>query len=58
MQDLVWANLPWDWNLMDDMFVEGVAETPVVSGSGTATDGQVNGNTHGQQGESMGMPVL
>jgi hypothetical protein len=22
MQDLVWSNLPWDWNLIDDLFVD------------------------------------
>ena len=23
MQDLVWNNLPWDWDLVDDLLVEG-----------------------------------
>ena len=22
MQDLVWSNLPWDWNFMDDLLLE------------------------------------
>ena len=26
MQDLMWSNLPWDWNLMDDLLVEGIGD--------------------------------
>jgi hypothetical protein len=53
MQDLVWANLPWDWNLMDDLLVE--FEQPV--GERETGDSQVNGNTNGPS-NGMGLPVL
>ena len=26
MQDLVWSNLPWDWNMIDDLLVEGIGD--------------------------------
>lgn len=62
MQDLVWANLPWDWNLMDDLLIEGVTETPLGStggnAAGIASDAQGNDNSNGQPNETMGMPVL
>lgn len=55
MQDLVWANLPWDWNLMDDLLV---VEQPVGRNGSTGTgDSQLNGTTNGPS-DGMGMPVL
>jgi hypothetical protein len=59
MQDLVWSTLPWDWNMMDDMFVEGITND---AGWGWTNipqnDGQYNGDLQAQQSESLGMPVL
>jgi hypothetical protein len=62
MQDLVWSNLPWDWNLMDDLLVNGTNNNEggwgwgnVVLGDGRETEAQTYGD---QQGETMGMPVL
>jgi hypothetical protein len=26
MQDLVWNNLPWDWDLVDGLLVDGIGE--------------------------------
>jgi len=26
MQDLVWNNLPWDWDLVDGLLVDGMGE--------------------------------
>jgi hypothetical protein len=64
MQDLVWSNLPWDWNLMDDLLVNGTNSNEdgwgwgnVVPSDGRETEIQTNG-APSQQGETMGMPVL
>jgi hypothetical protein len=64
MQDLVWSNLPWDWNLMDDLLVNGTNSNEdgwgwanVVLNDGRETETQTNGDPS-QQGETMGMPVL
>jgi hypothetical protein len=54
MQDLVWSNLAWDWNLMDDTLVEGIADGGWGWGNVAQGDGQVNGTGD----ENMGMPVL
>lgn len=53
MQDLVWSNLPWDWNLMDDTLVEGIGDE---GGWGTVSQGE--GQFNGTGDENMGMPVL
>lgn len=58
MQDLVWSNLPWDWNLMDDMRVEGINEGGWGLENVTGTQGPMNGDYQPQQSETMGMPVL
>ena len=51
MQDLVWSNLPWDWNFMNEMLVEGTDWEPGhVQG-----DVQLNGE---KPEESFGMTVL
>jgi hypothetical protein len=42
MHDLVWSNLPWDWNLMDDMRIEGINEGGWGWGNVTGTEGQMN----------------
>lgn len=55
MQDLVWSNLPWDWNLMDDTLVEGIGEE---GGWGWGTVSQGEGHINGTGDETMGMPVL
>ena len=34
MQDLVWNNLPWDWDLVDDLLVDG------RNNNGGALDGE------------------
>lgn len=54
MQDLVWSNLPWDWNLMDDTLVEGIADGGWGWGNVVQGDGQANGTGD----DNMGMPVL
>jgi hypothetical protein len=28
MQDLAWSNLPWDWNLIDDLIIGGIEGGP------------------------------
>ena len=55
MQDLVWSNLPWDWNLMDDTRIEGINEGGWGWGNVTQGEGQINGDL---QPETMDMPVL
>jgi hypothetical protein len=65
MQELVWSNLPWDWNLMDDLLVDGIDGDGLNGGTEPnwgwgnidPGDGQANGDQQGQ-GETMGMPVL
>jgi len=54
MQDLVWSNLPWDFNLMDETFMEGV-NNQNWGGWDQSGVGQVNGNN---QGETVSMPIL
>ena len=54
MQDLVWSNLPWDWNLTDDMLAEELADREWGWGNVAQGDGQVNGT----EDQNMGMPVL
>ena len=44
MQDLVWSNLPWDWNLMDDTSIEGINEGGWGWGNVTQGEGQINGD--------------
>lgn len=58
MQDLVWSNLPWDWNVMDDSLMDGVGDAGFGWGNIVQEDGQGNGDQSQQQGETMGMPVL
>ena len=53
VQGLVWSNLPWDWNLMDDTLVEGITAVGTW-GWGNAGQGNVNGSGE----ENLGMPVL
>ena len=65
MQELVWSNLPWDWNLMDDLLVDGIDGDGLNGGTEPnwgwgnidPGDGQANGDQQGQA-ETMGMPVL
>jgi len=57
MQDLVWSNLPWDFNLMDDSLMDSVADAGFGWGNIAPVDNQVGGDGS-QQGETMGMPVL
>jgi hypothetical protein len=56
MQDVVWGNLPWDWNVLDDLQGAGGAEGAWGWGQGSITEGQVNGD--GQQNDNYGMAVL
>jgi hypothetical protein len=56
MQDVVWGNLPWDWNVLDDLQGVGGADGAWGWGQGSLGDGQVNGD--GQQNENYGMAVL
>jgi hypothetical protein len=53
MQDLVWSNLPWDWNLMGDTKTEGINEGGWVNVA--QGEEQMNGDL---RSETMGMPVL
>jgi hypothetical protein len=34
MQDLVWNNLPWDWDLVDDLLVDPLAARSGNGGAG------------------------
>jgi hypothetical protein len=62
MQDLVWSNLPWDWNLMDDLMLNGTGGNEGGWGWGNVVQGDGQGVQinveQPQQGETMGMPVL
>ena len=62
IQDLVWSNLPWDWNLMEEMRLEAGVDGGVNEGGwgwGNVTENdQMNGDSQPQQSETMGMPVL
>lgn len=58
MPNLVWSNLPWDWNLMDDMRIEGINEGGGGWGNVTSTEGLTNEDYQPQASETMGMPVL
>jgi hypothetical protein len=61
MQDLVWSNLPWDWNLMDDLMLNGTGGNEGGWGWANVVQGEGGEQTNGeqsQQGETMGMPVL
>ena len=47
VQDLVWSNLPWDWNLMDDIAVDGITADNDGNwnwGPLSGTETQINGN--------------
>jgi len=52
MHGLVWSNLPWDWNLMNEMLVEGVNDGSWVF-ENIHNDNQTNGGK--QQTETFGM---
>ena len=38
MQDLVWNNLPWDWDLVDDLLVDGRNNNGGALDRGKASD--------------------
>jgi hypothetical protein len=54
MQELVWSNLPWDWNFMEEIRVEGFSEGGWDLGNITQDEGPMNADT---QVEAMGLPV-
>lgn len=57
MQDVVWGNLPWDWNVLDDL--QGLADGAWGWGQTTLTnDGQMNGDGSQQQNDKYGIAVL
>jgi hypothetical protein len=58
MQDLVWSNLPWDWNVMDDSLMDRVGDTGFGWANIAQTDGEVGGYQSQEGAETMGMPVL
>ena len=39
MQDLVWNNLPWDWDLVDGLLDDGVGEGTTRERSGVNEKG-------------------
>ena len=57
MQDVVWGNLPWDWNVLDDLQGLGGADGAWGWGQGPLGDGQTNGDAQ-QQTDNYGMAVL
>jgi len=44
MQDVVWGNLPWDWNVLDDL--QGLADGSAWGWGQTMlnNNGQINGD--------------
>ena len=58
MQELVWSNLPWDWNLRDDVGVEGINEDGCGWKGITGNEEQLNGDYQPRQAETMGMSIL
>jgi hypothetical protein len=57
MQELVWSNLPWDWNMADDYLNEGTLSSEWGwTNVDQPGEGQVSNGD--QAMGSMGMPVL
>jgi hypothetical protein len=58
MQDLVWSNLPWDFNLSDDVLVEGMNYGWEMGNAKAGEGGQMNEDAQTQQSETLGMSIL